>query len=225
MAMENNVLNTLQLYKTKFFSGLVDENMLANALVTEPYKISPVISYVFGRFDQGNTIDFITNGMGKTVTVENRQYEWDVMIEQDRAIEIRAAQYSGSTIDPTSTTAVPGINNTPITLWLAEKWFGPGAILAFDNKDYQVRVVGEPYQDGDEWVYTVVMADGQPESFVDPAMFAQGCQVSRDGSAYEEHSEEADIVNYQTPFKLRNHLTTMRLTYDITGSAVSSVMF
>jgi hypothetical protein len=197
--------------------------MLANAIMTEPYKISPVISYIFGRYDQGNIIDFITNGMGKTITVENRQYEWDVMIENDKAIEIRAAYFQGAVVDPTSTTAVPGINNTPVTLWLSEKWFGPGAILAFDNKT-QVRVVGEPYQDGDEWVYTVVMADGQPESYVDPAVLAQGCEVSRDGSAYEEYSEEADIVNYQTPFKLRNHLTTMRLTYDITGSAVSSVM-
>lgn len=55
-------------------------------------------------------------------------------------------------------------------------------------------------------------------------MLTPGKQVSRGGSAYEEYSEEADIVNYQTPFKLRNHLTTMRLSYDITGSAAATVM-
>jgi hypothetical protein len=48
--------------------------------------------------------------------------------------------------------------------------------------------------------------------------------LSTAGSAYEEWSDEADIVNYQTPFKLRNHLTTLRLQYDITGSAVASAM-
>ncbi len=31
-------------------------------------------------------------------------------------------------------------------------------------------------------------------------------------------------MNYNTPLKLRNHLTTMRLSYDITGSAYSSKM-
>ena len=223
--MENNVLNTLQLFRTKFFSGLVDENMLSNALVTQPHKISPVISYIFGRFDQGNIIDFITNGAGRTQTIENREYEWDVMIEHDKAIAIRAAEWKGAAVTTTSASDdTPGINGTPFKIWLAEKWFGPGAILAFDDKDYQVRVVGEPYQDGDEFVYTVVVADGQDASYVDPQQLAPGKQVSRNGSAYEEYSDEADIVNYQTPFKLRNQLTTMRMDYDITGDAYSSVM-
>jgi len=51
-----------------------------------------------------------------------------------------------------------------------------------------------------------------------------GRQVSRIGSAYEEYSDEADIINYNTPFKMRNTLTTLRLTYDITGDAYSTVL-
>jgi hypothetical protein len=219
--MENNVLNSLQLYKTKWFSDLVDENMLANALLTKPHEVSTVLSYIFGRFDQGNIVDFITNGMGKTLTIENREYEWNVMIEHDKAVTIRAAQIAGADVVSTD---VPGLNQQPIQLWLEEKWFGPGAILEFDDKDFQVRVVGEPYQDGDQFVYTVIVADGQPASYIPPSLLAAGKQVSRTGSAYEEYSDEADIVNYQTPFKLRNHLTTMRMTYDITGDAYSSVM-
>jgi hypothetical protein len=196
--------------------------MLSNMLLTEPHKATTVISYLFGRFDQGNVIDYLTNGIGQTMTIESREYEWDVMIEHDKAVAIRAAAINGSTTLTTS--SVPGLNNTPITLWLAEKWFGPGAILEFDEKEYQVRVVGEPYQDGSDWVYTVVMADGQKDSFVPPSNLAAGKQVSRVGSAYEEYSEEADILNYQAPFKLRNQLTTMRLSYDITGDAYSTVM-
>jgi len=44
------------------------------------------------------------------------------------------------------------------------------------------------------------------------------------GSAYEEYSDEADIINYETPFKMRNNLATVRLTYDITGDAYSTVL-
>ena len=150
MAMENNILNSLQLFKTKWSSDLADERMLSNMLLTEPHKASTVISYLFGRFDQGNVIDYLTNGMGNTMTIENREYEWDVMIEHDKAVAIRAAAINGSTTIAAS--AVPGINGQPITLWLAEKWFGPGAILEFDDKEFQVRVVSEPYQDGSDWV-------------------------------------------------------------------------
>lgn len=219
--MENNILNSLQLYKTKWSSDLADERMLSNMLLTEPHKASQVVSYLFGTLGQGNILDYLTNGMGQTMTIENGEYEWDVMIEHDKAVNIRAAAINGVAVQSTD---VPGISGQPITLWLAEKWFGVGAILEFDDKEYQVRVISQPYQDGDDWVYTVVMADGQKDSFVPPTLLAAGKQVSRVGSAYEEYSEEADIVNYQSPFRLRNHLTTMRMTYDVTGSVVASVM-
>jgi hypothetical protein len=219
--MDNNVLNDLVLYRTKYFSGLVDEKMLANALMTEPHKVSPVISYIFGMYDRGNVIDFLTNGLGKTMTIESPSYQWDVMIEHDRAIPIKTAKWNGSTI---ATTDVPGLAKSPIQLWLGEKWFGPGAILQFDDKDFQVRVINEPYQDGIDFVYTVVVADGKDESYIPPSLLAAGKKVSRLGSAYEDYSEEADIVNYQTPFKMRNYLTTLRLSYDITGDAFASVM-
>ena len=218
--MQDNVLNDLQLFKSRWFSDLVDENMLSNALMTEPHKVSTVLSYIFGRYEN-SSIDFLTTGMGKTNIIENRQYEWPVMIESDKAIVIKQAKWLGAAITSDLT---PGINSTPIQIWLGEKWFGPGAILEFDDKEFQARVMGTPYQDGQDYVYTIVCADGQPSSFIPPSLLVAGSQVSRLGSAYEEYSEEADIVNYQAPFKLRNHLTTMRLTYDITGSAVASVM-
>ena len=219
--MENNILNSLQLYKTKWSSDLADQRMLSNMLLTEPHKASQVVSYLFGSLGQGNILDYLTNGMGQTMTIENGEYEWDVMIEHDKAVNIRAAAINGVAVQSTD---VPGISGQPVTLWLAEKWFGVGAILEFDDKEYQARVISQPYQDGDDWVYTVVMADGQKDSFIPPSLLASGKQVSRVGSAYEEYSEEADIVNYQAPFRLRNNLTTMRMTYDVTGSVVASVM-
>lgn len=223
--MENNVLNDLVLYRTRYFTDLVDENMLTNALVTQPHRVSPVISYIFGYFNQGNVIDYITNGLGNTVTTENRLYEWDVMIEHDKPITILAAQWQGADVDTSSSsTDVPGLAQSTFTLTLPEKWFGPGAIVIFDDKDFQARVVSDPYQDGTNWIYTFVCADGKAESYIDPTLLAAGKQVSRLASAYEEYSEEADIFNYQTPFKLRNHLTTIRASYDITGDAYSSVM-
>jgi hypothetical protein len=219
--MENGVLNSLQLYRTKWFSGLVDEKMLSNALLTERHKVSTALSYVMGYFNQGNIIDFITNGLGKTMTIEHREYEWSVMIEHEKAIPIKQARWQGAAIQSTD---VPGLNQSPIQVWVGEKWFGPGAIVEFDDKEFQCRIVGEPYQDGADFVYTLVVADGQVDSYILPSLLTAGKQLSRAGSAYEEYSEEADIVNYQTPFKLKNHLTTMRLSYDITGDAFSSVM-
>lgn len=219
--MNNTVLNGLQLYRSKWFSGLVEENMLSNALVTRPHEVTTVLSYIFGTYEN-STIDFLTAGLGRTMEIADRQYEWPIMIDSDKAVKIKAAKWMGADVTSTST---PGLNQTPIQIWVSEKWFGPGAVVSFDDREFQARVMGEPYQDGSDYVYTLVVANGKSESFIPPSLLEAGVSsISREGSAYEEYSEEADIVNYSTPFKLRNHLTTMRLSYDITGDAYSSVM-
>lgn len=100
----------------------------------------------------------------------------------------------------------------------------PGALLELDNKEFQLRVADAPYQDGNLYVYTTFIANGNPASYVPAEYLKAGCQVSRLASAYEEYSEEADILNYNTHFKMRNYLWTARLSYDITGSAFSTVM-
>jgi hypothetical protein len=218
--MQNNVLNGLQLYRTQYFSDLVEENMLSKSLLTEPHKAIPTLSYIFGIKDN-SVINFLTGGVGRTMTIENREYEWDVMIEAEKPVTIVDAKWNGSAIASTDT---PGINGTLIQVWVAEKFFGPGAILEFDDKRFQARVMGEAYQDGHLLVYSLMVGDGQANSYIPPSLLAAGCQLSTAGSAYEEYSEGGDIVTYQTPVRLRNHLTTMRIEYSITGSAVSTVM-
>lgn len=225
--MDNGILNNLQLYKGKWFSDLVAEDMLSNAMLTKPYEVSTIVSYVFGTKDDGysSSLDAITGGLGNVMSIDQRQFEWNVMIDSDRAVTIRSAKWQGTEITAANASSImAGIGNTPIQLWLEDKWFGPGATLEFDDKEFQVRVSGAPYQDGNEWVYTVFVADGQPSSYIPSELLLAGRQVSRLASAYEEYSEEADILNYSTHFKMRNHLTTMRLSYDITGTAYSTVL-
>ena len=197
--MNNSLLNNLQLYRGRRFSDLVDENMISNALLTKPHEVSGLLSLVFGTKDDGvsTAIDLITGGLGKTMIIENREFEWSVMIDSDHAVNIRWAKANGAEITTSNYSSVtPGANGQPIFLALEEKWFGPGAILSFDDYKFQVRVSG----------------------------LLPGRQVSRMGSAYEEYSDEADIINYQTPFKMRNQLQTLRLSYDITGDAYSTVL-
>ena len=221
--MNNNLLNGLQLYRGKRFSDLVDENMISNALLTNPHQVSGLLSLVFGTKDDGvsTAIDMITGGLGKTMIIDNREYEWSVMIDGDHAVNIMWAKCDGKDVGYDD---AAGLNGTPIYIALEEKWYGPGAILAFDDINFQVRVNGMPYQDGNAWVYECYVAQGFANSYI-PGMYLQpGRQVDRVASAYEEYSDEADIINYQTPFKMRNNLMTLRLTYDITGDAYSTVL-
>ena len=127
--MVNNLLNNLQLYRGKRFSDLVDENMISNALLTKPHEVAGLLSLVFGTKDDGvsTAIDLITGGLGKTMIIENREYEWSVMIDQEHAINIRYAKWNNQEIDSTNYNQVtPGLNGTPIYLGLEERWLAPG---------------------------------------------------------------------------------------------------
>ena len=225
--MNNSLLNNLQLYRGRRFSDLVDENMISNALLTKPHEVSGLLSLVFGTKDDGvsTAIDLITGGIGRTMVIDNREYEWSVMIDSEHAVNIRWAKWNGQEITPANIEEItPGINQTPIYIALEERYFGVGAILSFDNVNFQVRVAGVPYQDGSAWVYECYVVEGFSGSYIPGMYLLPGRQVSRLGSAYEEYSDEADIINYQTPFKMRNHLQNLRLTYDITGDAYSTVL-
>lgn len=221
--MDNNILNNLVLYKGKYFSDLIDMNKISEASRQRPYEVATVLSYVFGTQDGGYTtsLDAITGGLGNVMTIDQASWEWKLMIDADRAVTIRDAKWNGAAITDDST---PGLGNTPIQLWLEDNWFGPGAIIELDDNRYQLRLDGAPYQDGNLWVYTGFIANANPASYIPAEYLKPGHQVSRLASAYEEYSEEGDILNYNTHMAMRNYMTTIRINYDITGTAFSTVM-
>ena len=123
--MDNGILNDLQLYKGKWFSDLVAEDMLSNAMLTKPYEVSTIVSYVFGTKDDGysSSLDAITGGLGNVMSIDQRQFEWNVMIDSDRAVTIRSAKWQGTEITAANASSImAGIGNTPIQLWLEDKW-------------------------------------------------------------------------------------------------------
>lgn len=226
--MDNGILNNLTVGRGKWFSDLVDENKISEAMLTKPFEVTRIISYVLSSKDTeySTSLEALTGGLGNVMQVDQRYYEWPVVVDADRAVTIRSASWQGTEITSSNKdTITAGIGNTPIKLWLEDKWFGPGAILEFDDREFQARVSGEPYQDGNEYVYTVFVADSQSSSYIPGEYLLPGRQVSRLGSAYEEGSEEGDILNYSTNFKMRNYLFTTRLDYDITGSAYATVLW
>lgn len=101
------------------------------------------------------------------MTIDQSTYEWYVEIDTDRAVTIRSAKWQGTEITAANAdTIMAGIGNTPIQVWVEDKWFGPGAIVVLDDKEYQLRIQGAPVQDGNLWCYTMFIADGQSSSYV-----------------------------------------------------------
>ena len=137
--MDNGILNNLQIGKSRWFSDLIDENKISEAMLSRPYEVESIDSYVFAAKDgaYGTSIDAISGGLGNVMTIDQSTYEWYVEIETDRAVTIRSAKWQGAEITAANAdTIMAGIGNTPIQIWVEDKWFGPGAIVVLDDKEY-----------------------------------------------------------------------------------------
>ena len=59
------------------------------------------------------------------MSIDQRDYEWNVMIDTDRAVTIRSEKWNGQEITAANAdTVMAGLGNTPIMLSLEDKWFG-----------------------------------------------------------------------------------------------------
>jgi hypothetical protein len=87
--MANQSVSQLQLYKTRSFTGLSESNHLSNAFLTEPHQLGMFFSYEFG-YRYNNILNLITGGIGNTKTIEsdNREYNWMLHSQNDRAIDV-----------------------------------------------------------------------------------------------------------------------------------------
>ena len=209
-------VSPLQIYQSRNFAGLNETNHLANAYLTEPEKLGSVLAYAFG-IQEDNVLSLLTGGIGNTVYITDREYEWDLHSQSDRAIEIGEDS-------PSANSAQPGYGGLPITLIFTEKFFEVTDVLVGDDGQTQVRVQTEPYQAGNNWVYSVVNVNPNKTSFIDAELLKVGARWSKDWSAVEEYSNKGGGHGYSTPYKLRNHLTTLRKTYKVTREAAKAVM-
>lgn len=208
-------VNGLQLYQGKKFAGLTDQNHLASAYLTEPETVNTVLSFIFGT-NYGNPLQMLTGGLGRSLIVHNRQYDWNLMGDLEEPVSI-IGNYGDLGL-------TPGQYGEPFRLKLAKKHFVSGEVLIFDNRDFPVIVDADPFQDGEGFTYQFKLLSPDPSVFVPLSLLSAGKQVSKDYSAFEEGSSRSGITTYASPFKLRNHLTTQRKSYEITGSAHSDVM-
>lgn len=208
-------VNNLQLYQGKKFAGLTDSNNLATAFLTQPEVVNSTLSFVFG-YRYGNPLSMLTGGLGRTKFLGNRQYDWNLIGDLERPISVvRNLGDGGST---------PGLYGQPFRVILAEKEFVSGEVLIPDDRDYPVIVVGDPTEvvDGFEYTFKLLSPDQQKSMPLD--LITAGHEFSKDYSAYEEGSTRSGITTFGTPFKMRNHLTLQRKSYEMTGSAQTDVM-
>src|SRR5690606_17067188 len=153
-----------------------------------------------------------------TQYVDNSEFRWYLVGDLERPSVITENLETGN--------ATPGIGGSSFQVKLGEDQFVSGEVLIPDDREFPVIVLGDPVQDGVEFIYTLQLLDGKInlDKFIPPALLTPGREFSKDFSAYEEGSRRSGITTYNSPFEMQNRLTTHRKHYEMTGSAATDVM-
>ena len=202
-------INGLQLYRTKWHSGLTQQNHLSSAYLTEPEVMSTLVTRIFGM--QGsNPIQYLTSGMGRSKEIGNREYDWHLQGDDEKAVAISGnfGEY--------------GANRASFRVKFKEKWFANQEVLVLDDRDYRVRVMEDPYFDGSEWIYTMKQV-GTATAAIPTALLEAGKEMSKEYTTVPEFSTGGNTT-FSAPFKMRNHLSTLRKSYTVTRSAATDAL-
>ena len=208
--MANSNIEKLRLTHDIFNSeGMTDENSLANAMLTQPDKLSPVITHLAGREDRRFPLSFLTEGMNNVKELNDIQYDYPVMGKLRKAVMC---------VDLKGT----GIGGSPVYLTFTEKRF-PKQYLIESPDGLQFRIEDDPVEGEKGWVYRCVIATMEHESIVEAdvvgKLFSQlFAPVTPYGGSTGNESYWA------APSSMRNQITAIRKSYRFEGNAQNRVV-
>lgn len=210
------IVSPLQITQAKTFKGLGESNYLTSAFGTNPTKLGTVMAFASGMRYQ-TVLPMLTGGLKNTVYVDDKEYQWDLESETERVIDVVADS-------PAIVTGTPGLHNSSFPIYLAEKFFDLNDNIVADDGT-QLHIVAEGEQKGVNKVeYLVQHNEVDSEFFIDPDMISQGASFSKDYNTVAELSKRGGGISFTTPYKLRNILTTLRKTYEVSRNASKAVM-
>lgn len=206
------VISTRILYPERYDAkGYTNENSLANALLTKPDQINPIITYYMGKDSDMFPLTFLSEGqVGGIKEINDVQYEWDVMGRMKHTDYVTGTTYTASD--------KPGINGTPFivtfkTAWLIEQHgvVSPSGIMA--------RIMSKPVQVANGYQYVLQLKESDPTLYCDLADLQAGQKWAMIGAAtVSESLSMGNRSNIMTPGKRTNQLSFIRKSYHIAGN-------
>lgn len=212
-------LNKIVVARQRFGdTGVSDMASLSSALLTKPAEISRVMTYIGGREDgygsKRYVLTMLTEGGGNTIGIDSLEYTYNIFERTNPAIPISLAP--GSVADL-------GKGGLPFVLTFPNKRFiFPYNIVG--KSGTQVRIMQMPRQVGPNWEYTVQLINPDLNATLPAADVQPGALWSQLYAAVGVDWSRGNASNTSTPGKVKDKLTTIRKSYQLSRNANDFVM-
>jgi hypothetical protein len=201
--------NARIIYRDKFDgNGFTNENSLANALLTKPDRLNPVITHLAGEESKKFPLTFLTEGQKggyKTIEINDIQYYWDTIGRMKQGDKLVSTTYTSGD--------KPGVNGTPFYMTFATNWLKTQHMLRSPN-GVQARVAERPTQVGIYWLYKVYLNATDPSEYCALSELVAGTVWTMTGPApVSESFSMGNESNVQMPGKMKNQISILRKSY------------
>lgn len=200
-------------------TGYTNENSLANAMLTKPDVINPVVTHLAGMESKKFPLTFLTEGQKggyKTIELNDIEYTWDVIGRMKYGSKIVSHTYGGSD--------KPGLGFSYFYLTFDTNWIKNQHLLSSPNGQ-QAQVKGEPVQVGSYWQYKLQINGSDPAEYIAASEIAAGQSwVMTGGAPVSESDSMGNASNFMTPGKIKNQISIIRKSYRYGGNVVNKMV-
>lgn len=202
-------------------ANMTEQNHLGASLLAKPHVMVGAMDKLFSsqNYYSDNPLSSILMGVkGKEETIGGTEWEWEMKGASCRPL------ITLENLEAANPTA--GKHGRPFKIKLDENWYLPGDYIhpGTSNKKFQLRIQSQAVPHGDGYVYTVVLASGNPQDFLPAKYLEYGQQWGKLFSKYEEANEQRGSTQFSTPLGFRNKLSKFGKEYKITDYASTEVL-
>jgi len=188
-------------------SQMTDMNSLANALLSKPAELSPIITHLSGKDDKRFPLSFLTEGVGNVKSIDRLEYEYRVATQRLRTRPVAVAIASAQ-----------GAGGAPFDVEFPDKNFVFPYVLV-SQSGVQARIMKEPVPSGSNWKYTLQLVNPSTTATMPAADVAVGALFASMYAPVGVDFSRGNASNWETPGLVRNKLTTVRKSYHMSGNA------
>jgi len=201
MAVNGNNIHVRKSYYND--SQMTDMNSLANAMLSKPTELSPIITHLAGKEDKRFPLSFLTEGVGNVKSIDRLEYEYRIKTHRLTTRPLAKAH-----------TAL-GDGNT-FYLEFHDKWFIKDYVLV-NAYGEQVRIMAEPEAVGANYRYLVQMIN--PDATANITVGDEGDLWAQMYAPVGVDFSRGNASNWEVPGKVRNKIGTIRKSYHMSGNA------
>ena len=190
-------------------SQMTDMNSLSNALLQNPTELTPIITHLAGKDDMRFPLSFLSEGLNNSESIDRFEYEYRI---QTRKMMTRPLATS-------NTSAVLGQGGATFELIFPDKWFVFPYVIV-NGAGEQARIMQPPEEvvGGSGFKYTLQLVNPASAAVLTSG-FTQGDLWAQLFAPVGVDFSRGNASNWSVPGKVRNKLTTIRKSYNMSGNA------